>query len=334
MENPRIVFPAAGQVELEDAPMSALRPGEVRIRTACTMISVGTELSVLAGDFPPDSQWAANFSFPHHPGYNNIGAVIELGPDVASEWLGRKVGTWGEHARYVVQQAAKLYPACEELADEQAVFFTIPQIVMNAVRRSRLTWGESVVVYGAGLLGQFAARLARLCGATQVCVVDVSDFRLQRLPDDAGVTAIHAERDRPADVVRRLTAGRMADVVFEVTGAADLIPREFEVLREQGRMVMLSSPRGRTAFDFHDLCNRFSYTIIGAHNFSHPPTATLDNPWTMARHVELFFNYLRSGEIDVTPLISHRASFEQAPAMYRQMLADRSQTLGVVIHWN
>ena len=134
-------------------------------------------------------------------------------------------------------------------------------------------------------------------------------------------------------VVEKLTRGRMADVVFEVTGVADLIPKQFETLHKQGRYVVLSSPRGKTTFDFHDLCNAPSYTIIGAHNMSHPPHATLDYPWTMHRHAELFFDLVADGALAIDPLISHREHYTEAPQLYDMLLRDRSAAMGVVLDW-
>jgi len=126
----------------------------------------------------------------------------------------------------------------------------------------------------------------------------------------------------------------MADLAFEVTGNASLIPSEFSALRKQGRFVILSSPRGKTEFDFHDLCNGPSFSIIGAHNFSHPPVATLDNPWTMERDAEFYFDLLSDGEIDVEKLISHRVNYAEAGDIYSQLLEDRSSAMGVIIDWS
>lgn len=58
--------------------------------------------------------------------------------------------------------------------------------------------------------------------------------------------------------------GGKFDVAFEVTGNADLIPVEAAAVRGEGRLVIVSSPRAASRFDFHDLCNRPSLTIIGA----------------------------------------------------------------------
>ena len=88
-----------------------------------------------------------------------------------------------------------------------------------------------------------------------------------------------------------------------------------------------------TLFDFHDLCNNPSFTIIGAHNYSHPDVATPDNPWTQSRHVEFFFDLILTKQIDVEPLITRRVSHASAADTYRQLWADRSRELGILIDW-
>ena len=97
---------------------------------------------------------------------------------------------------------------------------------------------------------------------------------------------------------------------------------------------MLSSPRGVTEFDFHDLCNAPSFTIIGAHNGSHPAAAILDNPWTKPRDSEYFFDMIADGEIDMEPLISHREGYSEAVRLYEMLLADRSEAMGIILDWS
>ena len=136
-----------------------------------------------------------------------------------------------------------------------------------------------------------------------------------------------------ADLVREVTRGRMADVAFEVTGDPGVVVQGVGVLREQGRLVILSSPRGPSTIDLHDHCMRSSISIIGAHNFSHPQVATLADPWVPARHAELFFDLVRHGLLDVDRLISDRVSYRDAPALYERLQRDRSGVMGAVVGW-
>jgi threonine dehydrogenase-like Zn-dependent dehydrogenase len=134
-------------------------------------------------------------------------------------------------------------------------------------------------------------------------------------------------------VVAEATRGRKAEVVFEVTGSPASIPAQVPLLHSLGRLVVLSSPRGSTRFDFHDLCNGPSVSIIGAHNTSHPAHATVHTPWTQHRHAELFFDLVADGKLRMEPLISHRAQFTRAPELYAMLVKDRSSAMGVVLGW-
>jgi threonine dehydrogenase-like Zn-dependent dehydrogenase len=332
--NPGVVFAAPGCVILEETPVPSPAPGELLVRTHRSLISTGTELTLLAGEYPPGSVWAQLADFPIRAGYSNVGEVTAVGEGVDREWLHRRVCSHANHARYAVVAAASAHRVPDGVSDDDAAFFTLSEIVMNGVRRSQLRWGESVVVFGAGLLGQLAARYCRLCGARPVVVVDVAGSRLKRLPQgDPAIMPVDPRQRDAAEIVAEVTHGRLADVAFELTGLGELIPDQLRSVRRQGRLVILSAPRGRTQFDFHDLCCWPSYTIIGAHNSSTPQHETPGDPWTWARHAELFFDLLTDGEITLAPLISHCEPYTKAPALYEMLLADRSAAMGVVLDW-
>ncbi len=335
--NPTVVFTARGCVEIGDSDLPKPGDRQVLIRTSRSLISTGTELTVLSGEFPPGSAWANWAVYPFTPGYCNVGTVVEVGPGADRAWLGRRVASSGIHSQYVVSPAtgpSRARPVHRDsISDEEAAFFAVAEITMNGVRRAGVRWGDSVVVYGLGLIGQLTARLCRLAGARPVIGVDVSDTRLSLLPNDPAMIRLNPAHDDVMAQIETATRGRKADVVVEATGRQDLIPSEFEALRTQGRFLLLSSPRGVSQFDFHDLCNANSATIIGAHVSSHPGEGELDLPWTRQRHTELFYDLVADGEIQVKPLISHRAPYTGAPELYKMLLQDRSHAMGVILEW-
>lgn len=333
MKNPTVVFTAVRSVTIEDRPMPEVGPQELLIETKRSLISTGTELTMLSGEYPPGSTWDEVSRFPLAPGYSNAGVVVGVGSAVDRNWLGRRVASTGVHAKYV-KGTLGARPIPEAVDDESATFFAVAEVVMNGVRRSGITWGESVVIFGAGILGQLAARVCQLAGASVVVVADVADERLGRLPAATGIVPANSTREDVLAALARVNGGRKADCVIELTGNAQLIPTEVAALRPQGRFLILSSPRGKSTFDFHDLCVCPSITIIGAHGQSHPKSETPQTPWTRNRHTELFFNWIASGQIDMTPLITHRRPFTDAAALYEMLLRDRSQAMGVVLDWS
>lgn len=333
-ENPTVVFVEPKHVVIENRSMPVPNDGTMLVQTTRTLISTGTELTILNGEFPRDSAWANYGKFPFVAGYDNIGVVLDVGKSVDKNWIGRKVASYAPHSAYVLLSPESVRPVTDIIPDEEAAFFTLAEVVMNGVRRGELTWGESAVVYGLGLLGQLAVRFCHIAGARPAIGIDVSDNRLGMLPKVPGIKGINSISESPVEKVKEYTNERMADVVFEVTGNPDIIPKEFEVLKRQGRIVILSSPRNVTKnFDFHDLCNSPSFTIIGAHNGSHPRFETPYNQWTQKRHGELFFRLIANGDINIKPLISHRAAYSDAPKLYEMLMKDRTQAMGVILEW-
>jgi threonine dehydrogenase-like Zn-dependent dehydrogenase len=262
-----------------------------------------------------------------------VGTVIEVGEGVSKDLLGRRVTSRAPHAAVVRQTLDNFWPLADGVSDEAAVFSTLAIICLNGVRRGGLVFGESAVVYGMGLLGQLTARFCHFAGARPVVGVDISEHRLGFLPERPGYVRARGDQD-PKAAVSAATAGRMADVVFELTGNGDVIPTEFEVLHPQGRCVLLSSPlRPTKSFDFHDLCNGPSHTIIGAHNGSHPIHASVANPWTQLRDRELFADMLANKDVEVESLVTRREPIENAPQAYADLIEDRGREMGVLLQF-
>jgi threonine dehydrogenase-like Zn-dependent dehydrogenase len=332
--NPGIVFQAKKMVVFRDDPVPSAAAGEVVIKTRVTMISTGTELTILEADeFAEGSAWARYGKLPFSPGYNNVGVVVAAGSPSEEHWVGKRVATYSPHRLFVTAKVDELRVVPGGLDDEVAVFFTFAEIAMQGTRRGRLQWGEVAIVYGAGLIGQMVSRFVLFAGARLVFVVDVSEERLSLLPKHHRLAPVGTAVQDVKTLVAGRTAGRMADLVYETTGNSKLIPQEFAALRVEGRIVIVSSPRGSTVFDFQDLCGANSYTIIGSHNRSHTPVSTWENPWTQKHDGELFFELQKNGDIDVRPLITHRVPYAQAIDMYAMLMSDRTKAAGVLLDW-
>ncbi len=332
--NYRIVFTGVNQVEIQACEMPSPGAGEMLVRTIKTAISTGTELTILTGDYPQDSNWSNYGTFPFNAGYSNVGEVVEVGSGVARFAVGDRIASSGAHCSYaLVADGARAHLVPEGVSDEAAALYMLAQIAIHGVRRAGVQMGEAVVVYGLGVIGQCALQLARLDGARPAIGVDLSELR-RDLAQSLGVDlVIDGADDDIAAQVKAATHGRMADCVIETTGVAALIPREMDLLRRQGRIVILSSPRGETSFDFHDYCNSPSLTIIGAHNGSHPQYETPYNPWTPARNVELLFDLIAGGELHVDELVTHRYNWAEAAAAYQMLIEDRGQAGAVILDW-
>jgi len=325
---------APGKVCIESAAMPTPGAGEVLIRTSKTLISAGTELTLYGSNGSAGEAWAEFARFPRSMGYSNVGEIIELGQNVDPSWMGQMVASRGPHSSWVVRSVGDLRRVPPAVSHEEATFTTLSSVVMNGLRRIHLTWGESVAVFGLGLVGQLAVRIASAAGAGQIFGMDVSSQRLEKLPQLPWVHGIDTTVHDVRASVGKHGADAGVDVAIEASGDSGLIPREISVLRDQGRLLILSSPREPTLFDFHDLCNRRSIQIVGAHGFSQPAVATLDCPWTASRHGDLFLDWVASGRLSTAELVTHRFPFERAAETYAWLAAHRQEALGVILEWD
>src|SRR5438067_1467321 len=77
-----------------------------------------------------------------------------------------------------------------------AVLMCSSSTALHALRKGRLTGGDSVAVFGVGGLGMSAVQLARALGALDVFAVDLDDAKLA-LASDHGAVAVHARSEDP-----------------------------------------------------------------------------------------------------------------------------------------
>lgn len=328
-----VVFTAPLKVEILNRDVrSELLPGEIRVKTTRTLISTGTELTVLRGKHLPGSVWDKLFKYPWDAGYCNVGTVLEVGKAVTEFKPGDRVSSTGPHATVFIISVNDALLIDEGVSDDEAAFATIAQIVMQGIRLADIKLGENGVVCGLGLLGQFTVGLARHVGAWPLIAVDLEEFRRKTALDmGAGIVAAPGE---VAAIIAKNTEERMADVVFEVTGSPPVIPTALDWVRRLGRFVMVSSPSGPTTIDFHDQVNARGTVIIGAHNYTHASVANEYNRWTRKVDTQYYLQLVRAGLFTAVKLITHRFPWTEAPKAYQQLLNDRATTLGVILEWN
>ncbi|MCL6650087.1 MAG: alcohol dehydrogenase catalytic domain-containing protein [Chloroflexi bacterium] len=106
METEGVIFLRPGEVELETVEVGEPSEGQVRVATEVTLISTGTELTALSGEFPPGSVWSRYVQYPFRPGYSHVGVVEQVGPGVSGLSEGDRVYSGARHAGAVLLPAS------------------------------------------------------------------------------------------------------------------------------------------------------------------------------------------------------------------------------------
>jgi 2-desacetyl-2-hydroxyethyl bacteriochlorophyllide A dehydrogenase len=354
MLSKKVVFKGYREVAVEEEDVPKPSAGQVLIRTLVSLISTGTELTVLGEEFPRGSVWemVARARGNSNPGYSNCGIIEETGEGVEEFKVGDRVLSFIGHAEYVVAEARRVLAKVPDgISDEEASFGTLAATAMNGVRLAHISLGDCIVIVGVGLVGQLTSQFSRLCGGFPIVAVDLSQKRLEIAKKLGATVTLNPETDNVKEEILSLTKGRGADIVFEVTGDPKIIPWALSLVRPGiktfppgsdfsrnvlGRYIQLSSPRGLTTIDFHDEVHFPSRIIIGAHSSSSPEFETSYNTWTMRRNVELFFDLVKAGMVNVKDLITGLFPLSEAPAIYRMLLnptRDRLKVMGLLFDY-
>lgn len=336
-KNYRVVFAAEKVAKIEECAMPGpLNADEVLIKTDVSQISTGTELSMLIpSDSEPDSAWVKSRSnFPVYPGYSNSGTIVAVGADVDPSYIGKHVMSVVTHAKYYTRTLQNCVLMADNVDQDEAVFSTLAAVTLASVRVSGILPGDTVVVYGAGIVGQLTARFAKVAGALNVYVVDLSEYRLGLLPDDSCFIKVNPNEvgDVPT-FLKEHNNGNLARVVFETTGNQHVIPSELKCVTKCGKLIITSSPKGKSPIDF-DFVSCQGITIIGAHNMTvHPPVATPQNPWTFMSELPYIIEMLEKEQISFKNLISHHYNYKDAADAYNMLIADRGSAMAAHLVW-
>jgi threonine dehydrogenase-like Zn-dependent dehydrogenase len=107
--------------------------------------------------------------------------------------------------------------------------------VVRAARKSRAGLGQSVVILGAGPIGNLHVQMMRLVGAAPIIVADLSEDRCSMAREAGADTAI-ADPAALKSAVLEATDGRGADLVIESVGSPRLYALAFELIRKGGHV--------------------------------------------------------------------------------------------------
>lgn len=323
-----VLFKSPGVAALADGVPQENKEKNL-IRTMFSIVSPGTELAILTGN----EGWAP---LPYVPGYGSVGTVEVPAPGRGIA-KGSLVFTYGRHSSLAHDDTVCL-PVPEGLAPEVAVFARIAAVSITAIRCSEIELGDRVCVFGAGLVGNFAAQLARASGAN-VTVVDPSEKRRFSARQCGIENAIEFD-GRGMERVLEITGGKKFSTVIDATGISKVIETAIDCVGKKGELILLGSPRGAYETDLTRFLNHShlcpeNVTIKGAHEWRYH---TLKDPQEIYKHsiernIEIIFGLMREGRILVKPLLTHLVNPESAQKIYDGLRNDKDTYLGVVFDW-
>ncbi|SFS16023.1 L-iditol 2-dehydrogenase [Granulicella pectinivorans] len=325
------VYRGVDDVRVERVPVPEIGVGEVLVRIDTCGIC-GTDLKKIH---------TGSHSAPRVFGHEMAGTIVKVGDGVTGFAVGervmafhhipcgecfycrkktfaqcetyKKVGTTagfaaagGGFAEYIrvmdwIVATGGLVKVPNDIPFEQAAFIEPLNTCFKAIQLLELEPDDTVLVIGQGSIGILLAALAKRTGAT----VLTSDMYAER-----HAVAAQYGLDRPLDArgdvvaaCRAATDGRGADVALVAVGADALIAQAMDAIRPGGRVMLFASTQhGTAAFDPAAVCMD-EKTLMGSYSASVA---------IQEEGIQLVFDGYRDGTLDLTKLISHRFSLEDA----------------------
>ena len=334
----RVVFPAIKRAEWESVPLpQQLGANQVLIRTARTLVSAGTEIAIYSGTHIGYSTPGSRYPrIPFYPGYAYAGTVEAAGASVTTLKPGDRVlGSMG-HTDWTVVEAdgdhLDLIP--DGVSFEQACLARLAAISLQGVRLARISLGESVAVFGQGLIGQLARQFCSLDGAANVTAIDLIEPRLEVARNHGATHTVNPAEDDLAASVSAITHGQGFDVCIEATGNPAVIADALQHAGRMARVILLGSPRGRIEIDPYRDIHSKGVSLIGAHANTTAAVPNAYHPWTVAQHRRFAMEMMRQKRLHTEGLISHTVPSSEALPVWDALMTNQQDYMGVIIDWS
>ncbi len=327
MKNQQIIFTAPGAVEFREVPMPVPGEGQVVVRTAVSTVSSGTERANLSGD--PNvspTRITPEAIFPRYPGYSLSGVVESVGERVTGLAPGDRVAVnWGKHARFVCVDQINVHRIEDDsVSFPAAALAFIASFPLAAIRKCRLEIGESALVMGLGVLGQLGVQLLRAAGACPVIAAAPSPGKRERALTLGADLALDPTAEDFAARVKETTHGG-ANVALEVTGAGSALNNVLDGMAKMGRVALLGCTRDSDfTVDYYHKVHGPGISLIGAHTKARPVYESSPGLWTHHDDITAILRLDAAGRIDLENFVQEVHPPEDAEAVYRRLLTERS----------
>ncbi|MCP9236771.1 bi-domain-containing oxidoreductase [Lewinella sp. JB7] len=344
----------SGETILEEVPVPRVGRGQVLIRTRRSLVSLGTERMLVEfgkaglvakarqqpekvkmvldkiqaeGLLPTLEAVFNKLGQPLPLGYCNAGIVEAVGPDVTRFRAGDRVVSNGPHAEFVTVPQNLVARVPEGVSDEEAAFTVISAIGLQGIRLLQPTLGETVVVFGLGLIGLITAELL-LANGCRVIGLDLDEQKLE-FARNKGITTFNPSTTDPVAATSHLTDGVGVDgVIITASAKTDaIVSQAARMCRKRGRIILVGVvglQLNRSEFYEKELSFQVSCSYGPGRYDAEYEEKGQDYPigfvrWTEQRNFQAVLEAIERGRLDVQSLITERVPLAEYGRIYEHM---------------
>jgi threonine dehydrogenase-like Zn-dependent dehydrogenase len=245
-------------------------------------------------------------------------------------------GNAGSHAEYIRVPFADVgaFAIPEQVSDERALFASDSASTgWMGADLGGVKPGDVVAVWGAGAVGQMAARAAVLLGAERVIVIDRYDNRLQQTEKYVGAETLNYERTDVSAELRERSGGRGPDVCIEAVGMEAHSPGGHFAYDQLKQQLRLQTDRPTAVREAVHACRKggsvFVLGVFGGVVDKFPLGAMMNKGLTVRgaqmhgpRYIPMLLERMANGELVTEHLATHVMPLDEGPKGY-QMFKDK-----------
>ncbi len=222
----------------------------------------------------------------------------------------------GAFAEFVVVPARVCYALPDEMSFETAAMIEAAAVAYHAVQRTPPKPDDTVVVIGAGMIGQLIIQTLHAGGCGKIIATDVDPTRLEMARRHGADHAIDAKTPDLATQLLTLCGGRGADIALEAVGTTATIQTAIAAVRKGGAVTLVGNVSPKVEAPLQAIVTR-EITLYGSCSSNGEYPAVIE---TLAR-----------GRIDVKPLISAVALLEEGPQWFQRLYRHEPNLMKVIL---
>ncbi len=341
-----------GVTSLEEVPAPLAVSKTVLIQTTCSLVSLGTERMLVQfgkagliskarqqpekvkqvidkikteGLVPTVEAVFKKLDQPIPLGYSNVGRVIAIGKGVSGIQIGDRVVSNGCHAEVVAVPSNLVAKIPDNVSDDEASFAVLGAIGLQGIRLIKPTFGETIVVYGLGLIGLLTVQMCKASGC-KVIGVDL-DVEKCRLAESWGIQTINpTNHSKPSQAVLDLTGGVGADgvIITASSPSNEIVSESAKMSRKRGRIVLIGVVGlniSRADFYEKELTFQVSCSYGPGRYDDQYEQKGLDYPigfvrWTENRNFQAVLNAMANNQLSVKQLITEKVPLNDFMRIY------------------
>lgn len=317
------------------------KPGPDQVLVKIKRIGVcGSDIHVYHGQHPYTS-------YPVTQGHEVSGKIVELGEYVKDLKVGQRVTiepqvfcgrchpclhgkynlcenlkvmgfqTTGTASEYFAVDASKITPLPEGMSYDDGAMIEPLAVTVHAAKRFPDIKGAKVAILGAGPIGILLVQAVKACGAAEVLVTDISDYRLSLAKSLGADYAVNTKDADFAKVITDAFGPDKADVIYDCAGTDITMNQAIQNARKGSTIILVAVFANMANVDLAKLND-----------------SELDlNTTMMYRHEDYVdaLKFVNEGKIRLAPLATAHFPFAEYDAAYKYIDANRESTMKVLI---